>query len=369
MDINYFLGFLAVIGIFASIYFYKKSNPQLDQASQNIVDQMNNIREEMVRSTSDHRREVKDQLDRVHDQLTKGMQHSHTSMQKQFEDSSKIIKEVTEKLTTLDSTNKQVLDFSAQLQNLQNILKNPKQRGVLGEYWLETLLSNVLPKESYSMQYKIGENEADGKTLIADAIIKIRDQIIPIDAKFSLENYNRMTEENDPSQKEKLEKQLKSDVKIRIDETSKYIHPELGTMNFAFMFIPAEGVYYNLLNADVGSGINSRNLVEYAFSKHVMIVSPTSFYAYLQTVLQGLRELKLEESTQEIIKRVGELGKHIRSYNDYHTKLGVQLGTVVNHYNKSGGELKKVSKDIKKITSGTVDDIIDVEEIAKPAIE
>ncbi len=316
------------------------------------------------------RKELQQRLDRIDDQIDKKMQHSHLTIQQQFNQTSKIISDVTEKLTTLDKTNKQVLDFSSQLQNLQNILKNPKQRGVLGEYWLETLLSNVLPKDGYKMQYGMGEDEKNGAKLIADAVIFLRELVIPIDAKFSLENYNRMTEESDPAKREELEKALKSDVKTRIDETSKYIRPEKGTAAFAFMFIPAEGVYYNLLNADVGSGINSRNLVEYAFSKHVMIVSPTSFYAYLQTVLLGLRELQLEKSTSEIIKKVGELGKHFNAYADYHKKLGANLSTVVNQYNYSSNELKKVGKDVAKISTGSVaEDAESIETLSRPMIE
>ncbi|MCH8049524.1 DNA recombination protein RmuC [Patescibacteria group bacterium] len=297
------------------------------------------------------------------------MTQSHNSIQRQFDQTSRIIQDVTQRLTELDKTNKQVLDFSGQLKNLQNILKNPKQRGVLGEYWLETLLSNVLPKGSYHMHHQIGTDEQTGKSLIADAVIIIRDQMIVIDSKFSLENYNRMMEEDDTERREKIEKSFKADVKLRIDETAKYIKPEFGTMNFAFMFIPAEGVYYNLLNAAVGSGINSRNLVEYAFAQHVMLVSPTSFYAYLQTVLLGLRELQLEKSTQEIIKQVGELGKHVHAYRDYHERLGKNLSTVVNQYNSSGKELRKVSKDVVRITSGSTEDVIDVEEVDRPALE
>lgn len=368
MEMNQFLIILgSIIAGFVGAYFLLKS--RTGDASQNISEQMNAMREEIARMSSEQRREVQERLDRVHDKLTEGLQHSQTSMQRQFSESSKIIAEVTQKLTTLDNTNKQVLDFSSQLQNLQNILKNPKQRGVLGEYWLETLLSNVLPIESYKMQYKIGDDEKTDQTLIADAVIFIRDQIVPIDAKFSLENYNRMMDETDADRREKLEKALKADVKTRIDETSKYIRPEFGTMNFAFMFIPAEGVYYNLLNAEVGSGINSRSLVEYAFSKNVMIVSPTSFYAYLQTVLQGLNALEIEKSAQDIIKRVGELGKHVKSYADYHDRMGKNLSTVVNQYNQSGKELQKVSKDVVKITSGNKEDVIELDEIDKPRIE
>ncbi len=352
-----------------AIIIYKLSKPNKEQASQNIDQMLIMIKEDLSRSSDQHKKDLLIQIQHLQKEMGEGIRHSHSSMQKQFEHTSQIVQDVTKRLINLDRTNKQVLDFSSQLQNLQNILKNPKQRGVLGEYWLETLLSNVLPKESYKMQYRMGEDEKTGQILIADAAIFVRDQIIPIDAKFSLENYNRMMEQaHDGAVKEKLEKQFKSDVKKRIDETSKYIRQEQGTMNFAFMFIPAEGVYYNLLNADVGSGINSSNLVEYAFAKHVMIVSPTSFYAYLQTVLLGLRELQLEKSTQEIIKRVSELGKHMKSYSDYHERLGKNLGTVVNQYNSASNELRKVSKDVSKITTGTVDDVIEVDEITKPQI-
>lgn len=355
---QYFLIALIVILIIAVIYLATRAGHGASEAA-TVAEQLNGVR-----------KELQQRLDRIDDQIDKKMQHSQTTLQEQFKQTSKIISDVTEKLTTLDNTNKQVLDFSAQLQNLQNILKNPKQRGVLGEYWLETLLSNVLTKENYQMQYAMGTEEKSGKALIADAVIFIRDLVIPIDAKFSLENYNRMTEENDLGKREELEKILKSDVKTRIDETSKYIRPEKGTAAFAFMFIPAEGVYYNLLNAEVGSGINSRNLVEYAFTKHVMIVSPTSFYAYLQTVLLGLRELQLEKSTMDIIKQVAELGKHFGAYAEYHKKLGGNLSTVVNQFNLSTGELGKVKKDINKIATGSIgDEVVEVLSVDRPHLE
>ena len=352
-----------------AVIIYKLSKSSGFQASQNTDQMLMMIKEDLSRGSDQHKKDLLIQIQHLQKEMGEGIRHSHSSMQKQFDQTSRIVQDVTKRLTDLDQTNKQVLDFSSQLQNLQNILKNPKQRGVLGEYWLETLLSNVLPKDSYKMQYKIGVDEKTDQILIADAAIFVRDQIIPIDAKFTLENYNRMMEEaHNEELRDKLEKLFKADVKKRIDETSKYIRQGQGTMNFAFMFIPAEGVYYNLLNADVGSGINSSNLVQYAFEKHVMMVSPTSFYAYLQTVLLGLRELQLEESTQEIIKRVSELGKHVNSYSDYHERLGKNLGTVVNQYNSSSNELRKVSKDVSKITSGTLDNIIETDEVIKPQI-
>lgn len=267
------------------------------------------------------------------------------SMRSQLSESAKMIRDVTEGLTKLDETNRQVVSFADQLQNLQDILKNPKQRGILGEYYLETVLKNVMPPGSFQMQYTFKNGE------IVDAVVFMRDRIIPIDSKFSLDNYNKAISAREGSEREAFEKAFKQDLKIRIDETSKYVRPEENTMEFAFMFIPSEGVYYDLLVNQVGAmKTNTRDLIEYAFSKKVIIVSPTSFLAYLQTVLQGLKSLQIEEQAKDIQKRVGELGKHLGSYEEYMKKLGVTLQTTVNHYTAAYKEFGKIDKDVMRIS-------------------
>ncbi len=269
------------------------------------------------------------------------------SMRFQSTQSNQIISDITEKLTRLDEGNKQVLGFAESLNQLQDILKNPKQRGtILGEYYLETILSKVLPPKTFQTQYQFKNGEA------VDAVVFVGKKIIPIDSKFSLENYNRIIEAhkegNDP---EPFVAEFKKDIKKRIDETSKYIRPAEDTLDFAFMFIPHESIYYDLLVAEVGTiKVNTQDLIQYAFEKKVIIVSPTSFLAYLQTVLQGLRSLQIEESAKDIVKRVEELGKHLKAYEEYHNKLGNSLNTVVNHYSSSGKELKKVDKDVMRIS-------------------
>ncbi|MBU4332006.1 DNA recombination protein RmuC [Patescibacteria group bacterium] len=279
--------------------------------------------------------------------------------------SQKIISEISEKMTKLDDTNKQVVGFAGQLQSLENILKNPKQRGVLGEYFLETVLKNVLPPGQFQMQYKF----KDGETV--DAVVFTREGMVPIDSKFSLENYNRIVEEQDQSQRQILEKQFKQDLKLRIDETSKYIRPNEKTTDFAFMFIPSEGIYYDLLINQVGAvKVNTQDLIEYALrQKKVIIVSPTTFFAYLQTVLHGLRALKIEEGAKEIRKRVEMLGKHINAYEDYFRKLGGHLGTTVNTYNTAYKELGKIDKDVLKISEGNAGGLVSPELIDKPSVD
>ncbi len=285
------------------------------------------------------------------------------SVRTQFGESAKLIREVTQGLTKLDETNRQVVSFADQLQNLQDILKNPKQRGILGEYYLETLLKNVLPPGQYQMQYAFGNGE------IVDAAVFVKNKVIPIDSKFSLENYNRLTEEKNPAEKERLEKVFVGDLKNRIQETAKYIRPSEGTMDFAFMFIPHEAIYYDLLINKVGAVTeDTENLIQRAANKYkVIIVSPTSFLAYLQTVLQGLKAMQIEETAKDIVKRVEELGKHLKNYEEYHKKLGNSLGTAVSHYTSAGKEFKKLDKDVTRITGTGIG--LETPALEKPDLE
>ncbi|MEK9150953.1 MAG: DNA recombination protein RmuC [Patescibacteria group bacterium] len=289
---------------------------------------------------------IQSQINEITRTLDRKLGESTKILQQQFGESARIIREITTELTKVGEGQKQVVDIAKQLESLQDILKNPKQRGVLGEYYLETVLKNVLPPGSFQMQYEF----KDGT--IVDAAIFVKDKVIPIDSKFSLENYNRLLETKDEAEQKRLETAFRDDLKMRIDETAKYVKPEEGTMEFAFMFIPAEAVYYDLLVNKIGAVKSStRDLIQYAAGeKKVMIVSPTTFLAYLQTVLQGLKALQIEESAKEIRKRVMELGKHLASYETYMKKLGVHLGTSVNMYNSAYKELGKIDKDVLRIS-------------------
>ncbi|MEP7103107.1 MAG: DNA recombination protein RmuC [Candidatus Dojkabacteria bacterium] len=329
-----------------------KNQEKLDRTIKDLNDRLN-----------DQNRTINDQMSKSQTNILQQFAMSQKNMRETSDSAAKIIKEVTEKLTKLDDTNKQVVNFAEQLQSLENILKNPKQRGVLGEYFLETVLKNVLPPNGYQMQYKFLNSE------IVDAAVFVGKKIIPIDAKFSLENYNRILEAKEVGAREILEKEFKNDLKKRIDETSKYIRPEEGTMSFAFMFIPSEGIYYDLLINQVGNvKTNTHDLIEYAFKqKSVIIVSPTSFLAYLQTVLQGLNALKIEEKAIEIKENVEKLQKHIASFDMNFAKLGKNLSTVVTAYGDARSEYKKIDKDLYKITDNTI--AITSEDIERPVLD
>lgn len=293
---------------------------------------------------------LQDQLDRLTSTLDERMHRSSSeinqALRHQGTDTQKLIQDITRELTEVKESNKQVFSMTEQLHNLEKVLKHQKQRGNLGEAQLGLILDNILPAGAYQMQYQFKNGE------VVDAIIKTKEGIICIDSKFSLDNYNRIVNEKDELERERLEHEFRKDLKLRIDETAKYIRPEEGTLPFAFMFIPAEGIYYDLLINEIGAvKVNTRSLIDYAYKdKNVIIVSPTTFYAYLHSVLHGFRAFKIEESAQHIQKRVEELGKHILAYEDYMRKLGSTLGTTVNHYNVAYKELKKIDKDVVKIT-------------------
>jgi DNA recombination protein RmuC len=346
------VGLAILVNIILGVILLRRRNSPLDQAAadaledaasekslQLLLQQMNELNRTVDRKVTDLTKTVDT---KIH-QSSMSVQES---MRAQLSESAKLIKEVTQGLTKLDETNRQVVSFADQLQNLQDILKNPKHRGILGEYYLETLLKNVLAPGQYQMQYAFKNGE------IVDAAIFVKDKVIPVDSKFSLENYNKILEARDPAVREKLERDFVNDLKLRIQETAKYVRPAESTMEFAFMFIPHEAIYYDLLVNKIGAiAEETDNLIQRAASKYkVIIVSPTSFLAYLQTVLQGLKALQIEETAKDIVKRVGELGSHLYKYTEFHAKLGVSLGTVVNHYNNSGKELRKVDKDVLRIT-------------------
>lgn len=293
--------------------------------------------------------------DGLQKQLTEQMGNSNKQMQAQFAASAKIIADVTQKLTELDRTNKSVGDVANELKMLQSVLQNPKQRGVLGEYYLDQILKNLLPPGAYELQYKMGPG------LTVDAVVKLDDKLLPIDSKFSLENYNRLLDCK-PEDKAGLERAFKEDLKRRIDETAKYIQPSKGTLDQALMFIPSEAIYYDLLANKVGAaGVSGRNLMQYAAKdKKVTIVGPSTLSAMLQVIVQGLRSIEIQKDTDKIRKNIEQLSKHLIAHNGYMQKLGNSLGTTVGHFNTTYKELGKIDKDIVKIadTEPTVEPVL-----------
>jgi len=368
MEILIVLLCIIVLGL---IYLVYKSNlissssstNELIQFSNTLSSQIQEIRREIDKNSKENRKEFELKLGDINKQINDFHKTSTSNITQQFKESNKVIKDVTSELEKIKGTNEQVLSFANQMKTLERILGNQKQRGILGEIQLENLLANVLPPELFQMQHSFQNNEA------VDAIVKVGEFIIPIDAKFSLDNYNKMIECSSKDELIDLEKKFKSDIKNRIDETSKYIRPNENTTDYAYMFIPADGLYQDLLNSRVGTlKINQRDLVSYAYTKKVMIVSPMSLFPMLQITVKALNNLKVENSINDILKNVDKLSHHLNAYKDYHDRLGNTLSTAVNHYNNSTKEFKKIDKDVIKISSGNSKLNFDSEEIEKPLL-
>ena len=345
---EYLLIIIVLIGSLFGLYFFIKKQIESNSEERNkeIESKLDNLVEafklESAKNLADQIKDSKQDQKNMSDTLEK----------------------VTKELEKIKGTNEQVLTFANQMKTLEKILGNQKQRGILGEIQLENLLANVLPPELFQMQYSFSNNEA------VDAIIKVGEFIIPIDAKFSLDNYNKMIESSDSLEIEGLEKKFRIDIKSRIDETSKYIRPSEKTLDYAFMFIPADGLYQDLLNNRVGSlQINSKDLVSYAYEKKVMIVSPMSLFPMLQITMKALNNLKFEKSVDEVIKNVQKLSNHLNSYQNSHNRLGKSLSAAVNHFNDTSKEFGKIDKDVTKISNGNFKIGLDTNLVERPSIE
>ncbi len=365
MEITFLL--IAILFALAFLIYSVKSNKSgssaelIVQLTNNLSNEIQNIRKEVGENSEKNRKEIENKLLSINKEIIDFHKSSKKDIQKQFSESNKVIKDVTEQLGDIKGTNQQVLNFANQMKSLEKILSNQKQRGILGEIQLENLLANVLPPELFQMQYSFNSGEA------VDAIVKVGEFIIPVDAKFSLDNYNKMIESSDSTEIQLLEKKFKEDIKSRIDETSKYIRPNEKTTDYAYMFIPADGLYQDLLNSRVGTlQINSKDLVSYAYSKKVMIVSPMSLFPMLQITVKALHNLKVEKSIQDILLNIDKLSNHLNSYQNSHNRLGKSLSVAVNHYNDASKEFGKIDKDVTKISDGNFKIGIETDKIERP---
>lgn len=344
------IAFLSAGLLFAIL---KKSNKNSSEESQFLQNDLANLRRDLSDLSQNLAKNMRENNENLRDNVDRKLSETQRGMSAQMENSRKIVSEITKSLVKLEDTNKRVIDTQGELKTLQNVLTNNKTRGNLGEYYLEDILGNVLPPGVWQKQFHFAKNSSHAE-LIADAIVKLKDgKILAIDSKFPMQNYEKMANAENKEARENAANELKKDLKNRIDETAKYVLPEENTMDFAFMFIPSEALYYDAIIGDVGSGGSSRNLIDYAFNdKKVIIVSPTTLLAYLQTVMQGLRSLQIEEQAKEIQKWVGQLAKHLAKYDEHFNALGKNLGTVVNKYQLAAGEFAKIDKDVVKITNG-----------------
>ncbi len=272
------------------------------------------------------------------DLLLQSIQNTTNSLSQNIASSATIFGDVNEKLGKLEETNKKIYDVGKDISSLQELLRAPKFRGKFGEQFLENLLSQVVPKGYYQMQYKFKTNET------VDAIIRLGEKIVPIDAKFSLENFRKKILSANDEEASIFKKRFVQDVKNRVEEiSSKYILPDEDTYDFALMYIPAENVYYEI--------IITEDLLSFCLDKKVVPVSGNTLYAYLQVICLGLKGLKVEENAKNILKGLGALSVEVDKFKNDFALLGTHLVNANKKYDDATVKLDKFHDKLDFINS------------------
>ncbi len=260
--------------------------------------------------------------------MTQSIQESNKIIGQNLGSATNLFGGVHEKLGRLEETNRQIYEKAKDISSLQELLRAPKFRGQMGETFLENLLSQVLPKDHYLIQYKFKTGDT------VDAAIKLGERLVPIDAKFSLENFRKSLEAEDEQLKAAHRKKFIQDIKLRTEEiASKYILPQENTYDFAFMYIPAENVYYEVTVKE--------DMLDYFISKKVIPVSPNTFYAYLQVICLGLKGLKIEENAKLILKNLSALSNETGKFKEDFDVLGGHISKASEKYSESQNKLAK----------------------------
>lgn len=279
---------------------------------------------------------ISSQVNERLNQMNLTMQESHKMIGQNLSSATNVFGNVREQLGRLEETNKQIYAVGKDISSLQELLRAPKFRGQMGETLLENLLSQVLPKDHYQMQYRFKSGDA------VDAVIRLGERLVCVDAKFSLENFQKMLDAKDEQEKNIHRKKFIQDVKNRIDEIApKYIIPAENTYDFALMYIPAENVYYEV--------VIKEDIFSYSMAKKVIPVSPNTFYAYLQVICLGLKGLKIEENAKAILKNLSTLGVEINKFKEDFDTLGAHLSNAKTKYDDSQKRLDKFSDRLSNI--------------------
>ncbi|OGX17440.1 MAG: hypothetical protein A3K83_06845 [Omnitrophica WOR_2 bacterium RBG_13_44_8b] len=279
---------------------------------------------------------ISSQVNERLNQMNQSILEANKTIGQSLGNATNVFGSVHEKLGRLEETNRQIYEISKDISSLQELLRAPKFRGSMGETLLENLLSQVLPKDHYQIQYRFKSGDA------VDAVIRLGERLVPIDAKFSLENFQKMVETQDEQQKNVHRKKFIQDVKMRVDEiAAKYILPGENTYDFSLMYIPAENVYYET--------IIKEDLFSYCMSKKVIPVSPNTFYAYLQVICLGLKGLKIEENAKAILKNLSMLSVDIDKFKEDFLTLGTHLSNASSKYEDSSKRLDRFSDKLTNI--------------------
>lgn len=348
--------FMVLITAAIGYLVMKQSKPDDSTSLLVLQKETESLRRELQDSMASNMALINQQLSQVTTQVNKQLESVTSQVQTstgqinvRMDNAANAVKEVSKTLGELGEATKQVFDVGKDIASLQDILKAPKLRGELGEFFLGDLLAQILPKENYELQYgfKTGAR--------VDAIVKLSDTVISVDSKFPLENFVKIIETDSPEEKKASKRKFIKDVKNRIDEIAdSYILPDEGTLNFALMYIPAENVYYETIIKDEEFG-DDKQISAYAFSKRVIPVSPNSFYAYLQTIIMGLRGMEVSKEAQTILKHIDGLQNEFSKFVVDFDTIGKHIGNTRNKYEEAQKKVDRFTDKLSNLTSGDND--------------
>ena len=323
-----FLGGVAVLGWFLlrrvqTMLGEKKEDQSMILIQQQIDQLRGQFTQVLDGSTQLIHQQLGQLMTQVNDRLKESsevMQKTQQTLGERLDNAARVVGNVQKSLGSLEEANRKIYEVGKDIASLQEILRAPKLRGGLGEFFLEDLLGQILPADHFATQFAFRSGEK------VDAVIKLGGSLVPVDSKFPLENFKRILDAGTDEEKAKAKRQFVSDVKKHIDAiATKYILPDEGTYDFALMYIPAENVYYETIIKDDFAG-GEKGLSQYAMGKRVIPVSPNSFYAYLQAIVLGLKGLKIEERAKEVMQYLGRLEGDFGRFKDEFTLVGKHLG-------------------------------------------
>jgi len=259
-------------------------------------------------------------------------------MGERLDEKIKVFGEVKEGLGALTQRTKVVEEVGKNISSLQEILRAPKFRGGFGELLLERLLADTLPRDNYSLQYRFRNGET------VDAVIRIGGNLVPIDSKFPLEDFERLTKAESEEEQKALRHQFTRTIKKHIDDVTKYILPDENTFDFALMYVPAENVYYETI---LRGHPEESEIYSYSLQKRVIPVSPNSFYAYLQVIILGLKGLHIESAAREILGHLGRLQGDLKDFQDDYDTLGGHIQHAARKYDDAARKLTRLSDKLQ----------------------
>lgn len=268
------------------------------------------------------------------------LQQTNKNIGERLDKAAAVIAPIQNRLGELKEASNKMYEVGRDISRLENLLKAPKFRGEIGEFLLENLLSQILPKDHFTLQYSFKNG------MQVDAVIRLGERLVPVDSKFPLENFKKMIEQENQEERKKLHKEFGRDVRKHIDAVAdKYILPDEGTYNFALLYIPAENVYYETIIKE-----DKTNICSYALSKKIILVSPNSFFAYLMVIVQGLHGMQIEKNAEKIISNLGRLNQDLAKFSEDFVLIGKHLGNTRNKYEDAERKLTRFSDKLIEVS-------------------